>query len=71
MLLKYISGEVQRCGARSVILKQTKKCCICDSKPEEDSPNDVYRSDKCRTPIIKANNAIDKDYCPIYESKES
>ena len=44
-------------------------CEICGSKTEEDIPCEVYWCDKCKTPIIKDANAIDKDICTVCGGK--
>jgi len=44
-------------------------CDICGSKTEEDIPTEIFWCGKCHTPIIKANNAIDREICPLCGEK--
>lgn len=44
---------------------QSEECEICGAITEEDIPIEIYWCDDCKTPIIKAINAIDKSICPL------
>ena len=48
-----------------------KVCDICGMKTEEEIPFEIYWCDKCRIPLIKAVNGIDRDVCPLCGHKTS
>lgn len=41
------------------------KCELCGAVTEQEVPTYVYWCDKCKTPIIKPANRIDKNICPL------
>lgn len=41
------------------------ECEICGAKTEAEMPVEVCWCDNCKTPVIKAVNAIDKNICPL------
>ena len=41
------------------------RCELCGAVAEQDIPTFVYWCNKCKTPIIKPANRIDKNICPL------